>query len=78
MKQVTVHSPEAAIVKMRERLSARLATFPAKIWAEGHTPGKEPLVATDETVLRSAVMQAIGVSRSEFGKNGAVLEWSSR
>ena len=70
-------SPQAAVAAARDRMDARLGTFPAKVWADGHSPGKEPIIVPDGSLLSGTIEQAIGVSRDEFGKNGAVVEWAS-
>ena len=70
-------SPEGAMAAARDRMDARLGTFPAKVWAEGHSSGKEPVVVPDVLFLHGVVEEAIGVSRDEHGKNGAVVEWAS-
>jgi hypothetical protein len=77
MHKTIVRSAGEALAEVRARYSAKLPTFPAKLWAEGHSPGKEPLMVQDEVQLPGAVTQAVYVSRDEFGKNGAVLEWHS-
>jgi hypothetical protein len=76
MHKTIVRTAKEAVAEMRARNSARLPTFPAKVWAEGHSPGKEPVIVDDQVRLESVVAQAVYVSQDEFNKNGAVLEWS--
>lgn len=73
----TYRSIEEAAVGLRNRRSAKLPTFPAKVWAEGRSPGKEPLVVHDEMQFRGGIETALYVSRDEHHMDGAVVEWSS-
>jgi hypothetical protein len=74
MMQIVLSSGEA-LAFARQRKSKGLPVFPANIFAEGHSPGKEPIRATDEMVLTAAVEQAVYVSQTEFEGKGAEIHW---
>ncbi|TSC61138.1 MAG: hypothetical protein Athens041674_863 [Parcubacteria group bacterium Athens0416_74] len=77
MPSELVRSVSAARELAESKARRNLPVFPAKLWAEGHGPEKEPLIVLDMDFLLSGVHACLYVSQEEHGKNGAEIEWAS-
>lgn len=74
MKSLVLSGGEAVEIA-KSRIRGNLPTFPAAVFAEGHSPGKEPVRATDMNTLAATVETAIIVSITELGGNKAEVHW---
>ncbi|HUO50679.1 MAG TPA: hypothetical protein VMU25_03925 [Candidatus Paceibacterota bacterium] len=73
----TVHSSAEALQIARVRKASGKPTFPAKVFAKGHAPDKEPVIVPDYLALGGIINQAIGASHFEFGNAAAEIIWSA-
>lgn len=72
-----VHSAREAEQHAQSRKTEQLPVFPASVFAQGHGLGSEGVKVQDVSSLTAAVEQAIGVSNTEFGRDGAEIHWPS-